>query len=58
MVSPHRHLGRMVQVRIVMENLAADESIHGFAEALVLAEEEAGAVVAAESDLVIGGRFK
>ncbi len=30
-----------------MENLTADESIHGFAEALVLAEKEAGAVVAA-----------
>ena len=60
MVPPHQHLGRMVQVRIVMENLTADESLRGFAEALVSAADSggAGAAVAAEPDLVIGGRFK
>ncbi|MBA7640782.1 hypothetical protein ES703_48453 [subsurface metagenome] len=43
-----------------MECLTAAESIRGFAEALALAEAsgEAGAVAAAEADLVIGSRFK
>ena len=50
----------MVQVRTIMENLTAGESIHGFAEALVSAADSgrAGATVAAEADLAIGGRFK
>ena len=33
-------------------------AIRGFAEVLVLAEVSVGAVVAAEADLVSGGRFK
>lgn len=53
-----------MQVRTAMapatECLMPAGSIHGFAEALVLAEVSvgAGAAVAAEADLVIGSRFK
>ena len=65
-----RHSGPMVQVRMVMvpamECLMAAGAIRGFAEALaevsveasVEASVGAGAAVAAEADLVIGGRFK
>jgi len=43
-----------------MENLTADESIRGFAEALVSAADSggAGAAVAAGPDLAIDGTFK
>ena len=64
MVPAHRHSGRMVQVRTVMGlamvYLMLVGAIRGFAEALVLAEVsvEAEAGLAAEADLVIGGRFK
>ena len=62
MVPLCRQLGRMVQVRTVMECLMAAGVIRGFAEVLALAEvsaeAEAGAVVAAAADLVIDNRFK
>ena len=56
MVPARRHPGPMVQVRMVM----VAESLRGLAGALVSAEVSvgAGAAVAAEADLVIGGRYK
>jgi len=56
MVPLRQQLGRMEQVRMVMEYLTADESIRGFVEALVLVAvsvvAEAGVAVAAEEDSV------
>jgi 3-oxoacyl-(acyl-carrier-protein) synthase len=42
---------------MVMVCLMVAESLRGFAEALVSAEASGGAAVAAEVDLVTGGRF-